>query len=329
MGNMKLNGILVLVEHRDNEVESITWQLLNKGRQLADQLGVELGALILGHDIGTIADSIDGRGVDKVITADSPELTPYNPEIFTKVLADFVRDANPMLILLGYTFLGMEIGPAMATRLGIPLVSNCIDIELSPERLPTITRPMYGETVHVRMEGSLPLIVSVQKGMTSSKVPSTGQAKLNPIDVIVNRDSLRTRVVDIIRPNVGEVDFKKADVIVAVGRGIGQATNIELARKLAKALGGVIAGSRPVIDMGWLPPEYQIGLSGHTVSPKVYIACGISGAAQHVAGMVDSQMIIAINRDPNAPIFNAAHYAVVGDLFEVVPALIDATGKQA
>jgi electron transfer flavoprotein alpha subunit len=118
-------------------------------------------------------------------------------------------------------------------------------------------------------------------------------------------------------------------LIVAVGRGIGQASNIELARKLAEALGGVLAASRPVIDKGWLPPEYQVGLSGHTVSPKVYIACGISGAAQHVAGMVDSQIIIAINKDPNAPIFSAAHYAVVGDLFEVMPALIDAAGRQA
>jgi electron transfer flavoprotein alpha subunit len=324
---IKLNAILVLVEQRDNEIDTFSLQLLQKARQLADGAGLGVKALISGHNISQLAGRLSDKGADEILVADSPLLSPYNPEVYTRVLTDIVRDTAPALTLLGYTFQGMEIGPAIATRSGISLLSNCVDIELSPEKRPIITRPMYGETVNVRMEASLPLIVSLRRGLNPGKASSTRSAATIPVAVKIVQAALRIKVMEIIKPRVGEVDFKKASVIVAVGRGIKKAENIELARKLAQALGGVIAGSRPVIDMGWLPPEYQIGLSGNTVSPKIYIACGISGAAQHVAGMVDSQMIIAINKDPNAPIFNSAHYAIVKDLFDVMPALIAAAGN--
>lgn len=321
---MSTGGILVLVEHRDNQVDSVSLQLLSKGRQLADKLGVQLNAVILGSDIGVIGDSLAGRGVDTVFLADHPELAPYNPEIFANVLTDILQTVNPILLLLGYTFLGMEIGPCVATRLGIRLVSNCTDIELSPEGLPILTRPIYSEMVQVKVKGSFPVIASVQMGALSTDVLSTGHSARVPIDVEAGRyPPLRTKIVDVIRAIAGEVDLTKADVIVAVGRGIEKAANLKLAKELAQGLGGVIAASRPVIDMGWLPPEYLVGLSGKTVSSKVYIACGISGAAQHIAGMSGSQMIIAINKDSNAPIFQVAHYGLLGDLFEILPALID------
>lgn len=319
---MKLNDVLVLVEHRDNEVNTITPQLLYRGRQLANQLGVELGAVIIGADITEIADKIRDSGVDEVFMAEYSPLARYNPEIFTSVLADIIHKNNPTLSLFGHTFLGMEIGPAVATRLGIPLLSNCLDIELSPEGWPVVVRPMYSGTINVKIESKMPLIIGLQKGAYSGKPVSAKPSSIVSLDIDKDMSSIRTRVLDIIRPRIGEVDLTKSDVIVAVGRGIGQAANLKLARELAQALGGVVAATRPVIDMGWLPPEYQVGLSGTTVNPKVYIACGISGAAQHVAGMIDSQLIIAINKDPDAPIFNVAHYNIVGDIFEVVPNLI-------
>lgn len=262
-----------------------------------------------------------------VFTLDNPEVTEYNPEILSRAAVDIMKTANPQLLLMAYTILGMGIAPIIAVRSGLRLISNCIDIELSPEGLPIVSRPMYSEMVHTRIKASLPLIVSIRKGKLSGKELFPRETKRVPVAAKFDLDSVRTKVITVLQPPIGEVDLAKARLIVAVGRGIKKAANIELAKRLAKALGGEIAGSRPVIDMGWLPPAYQVGLSGMTVSPQVYIACGISGAAQHLAGMTDSQMIIAINEDPNAPIFRVANYGVVGDLFKVMPVLIESAEK--
>ena len=318
-----MSDVLVLVEHHNNEVDTFSLQLLNKGRHLADQLGVGLGALILGSDLDMVVENVCDKGVDVVFTLDNPEITPYNPEIFSKAVVDIMKPANPQLLLMGYTILGMEIAPIVAVRAGVRLISNCTDIDLSPEGLPIVSRPMYSEMVHARLKTSLPLIVSIRKGKLSGKELLPGEAKRVPVASKLDLDSVRTKVISVLEPAIGEIDLTKAQLIVAVGRGIKKATNIELAKRLAEALGGVIAGSRPVIDLGWLSPAYQVGLSGMSVSPQVYIACGISGAAQHTAGMSDSQMIIAINEDPDAPIFRVANYGIVGDLFEIMPVLIE------
>ena len=324
-----MGDILVIVEHHDNEVDTLSLQLLNKARHLAEPLGARVLALVLGSGIDTVVDRVSEMGADSAMVADYPELSPYNPEIYCRLLTEMIRASDPALVLLGHTFLGMEVAPAVSTRLGIRLASNCTDIELSDDGLPVVARPVYGGTKHVKIMGDLPLMISVQKGGLVGETRFSQKASLIPFRTEIDVGSLRTRITSVLKPSVGEVDISKANVIVGVGRGIGQPANIDMARKLASALGGVIAATRPVIDQGWLPPEYLVGLSGAMVSPRVYIACGISGAAQHLAGMGDAQMIIAINKDLNAPIFNVAHYAVVGDLFQIVPALIESAGVKA
>lgn len=326
----KMSDLLVLVEHNNNEVDAFSLQLLIKGRQLADQLGIGLGAIMIGSELDPMVNTISGKGVDAIYTLDDPEITKYNPEIFSRALIDIVQTVNPPLLLMSYTILGMEIAPMISVKTGSRLISNCTEIEIGPEGGAIASRPMYSEKVYARIKASLPLIISLRKGKLSGNELTTRDTKRVDVSSNLDLDAVRTRVLNVIQPALGDVDLAKAQLIVAVGRGIKKAANIDLARKLATAFGGVIAGSRPVIDMGWLSPAHQVGLSGMTVSPQVYIACGISGAAQHTAGMSDSQMIIAINEDPNAPIFRVANYGIVGDLFEIMPVLIEsAEGSNA
>lgn len=319
-------NILVLAECAGQEVSSVTVQLAGKGRELARSLGCQVDGLILGHGLDTLTQLMRGLGFDTVFVADDPALATYNPELYAHVVADFVRDADPCILLCGYTPLGMEIGPAVAARLGLRLISNCVDFELLPDKV-VVTRPMYGGLIHARVESTRTstTILSVPKSTVSARAQFEGNGTIKRIHPGIPEMGLRTRVIGPLVNIEGGDDLRRADVIVAAGRGIRDKANLRLIEALADAVGGVVGCSRPLIDNGWLPPGRQIGLTGTTVHPKVYIACGISGAPQHVAGMSDSQMIIAINEDPKAPIFRVAHYGVVGDLLQVIPALIEAS----
>lgn len=316
-------GTLVLAEHLDDKLSAITLQLISKGRDLADKLGTPLGVLLLGFNVQPLAEELKSKGVDKIFAADHPLLQYYNPEIYTKVLCKILTSINPRLVLLGYTFSGIELGPAVATTLGFQLASNCVDLELSDGSL-VVTRPIYRGLSHVKIAFQAPshLMVSMQQGALSIQTHPPRNASVCSIPVQIEEGHYRTKVVELISPSPGEVDITQANIIVAVGRGIKDKANIQLAKDLADALGGMIACSRPLTDIGWLPLEYQVGMSGKTVNPKVYIACGISGASHHLMGMKDAGLVIAINNDPNAPIFQVAHCGVVADIFEILPALI-------
>ncbi len=323
------NDILVLSEQRDGQLDGITYELLSKGREIADNLEVRLAALLLGSNIGPVSKLLADCGVDTVLLADHPILQDYNAEVYRKVISDAVRDFKPSFFLLGYTYLGMEVGPAVATRLGVPIVSNCVDLGLSDGKA-TVTRPMFSGMVHAKIEIKQvePYIISFQKGVLPKKEFSSKPVSVHSVPVEVDESTIRTNVSGLIHtPDTAGIDVTKADIIVAVGRGIEREANIQLVRDLADALGGVVACSRPVADYGWLPQECHVGISGKTVAPKVYIACGISGASQHVSGMRDSRTIIAINKDQGAPIFQVAHCGVVGNLFEVLPTLIQEAKK--
>jgi len=323
-------NILVLSEQKEGELDNITYELLTKGRETADQWGTKLAVLLLGDNLDSLTKVLVSSGVDIVLVADHSILANYNTEVYCAVISEAVRDFKPSLFLLGYTYLGMEVGPAVATRLGVDITSNCVDLALSNGKV-TVTRPMYSGTFHtkVEVEGELPYIISFQKGALPRQVSSTKSASVVSVPVGIAESTIRSKVIDLLQVASGEIDLTKAEIIVAVGRGIGDRANIQMLKDLAGALGGTIACSRPVADMGWLPIEYQVGISGQTVAPKIYIACGISGASQHIAGMRDSSTIIAINKDPNAAIFSTAHYGVVGDLFEIVPALTEEARKSA
>jgi electron transfer flavoprotein alpha subunit len=317
--------IVVLVEHVDGKVDSVTLQLLTAGRQLADQLHVNLVALAIGHQLDGIALVLQGHGMEKIVLVDNPALPLAAGEVQAKVIARVAGELKPRFVLVGYSLVGMELTPAIAIHLGMNALTNCVNVKLDNGAV-TVTRPVFDSTLHAHLalEENETAVIALQKGSFPPIEASSKQAVVESVAVDVAAIPTRSKVLAISEEATGDVDITKAEIIVSVGRGIGNQEKISIIGELADALGGVLACSRPVVDVGWLPRERQVGASGRTVTPKVYLACGISGAIQHLTGMRDSHRIIAINKDPNAPIFGVAHVGVVGDLFEIVPALTKA-----
>jgi electron transfer flavoprotein alpha subunit len=328
--------ILVVVEQWKGQVDGITYQLLAKGAQLADSQGVGLSALIVGHRLDGAVELLKDKGMDTLLVMDDPELGQAGTDVCAAVIAEAVRRVDAGLVLVGYSLVGMELAPPVAARLGVTLMTNCVNVEIIDGEF-VVTRPFFDGTYHARIalegkgpaEGPAkgPAVVALQRGPTpTGKLPSKN-VSVQSITVDLKAIPSRSKVVELIEAPVSEVDITKADILVSIGRGIGDKDKIPPIEGLAQALGGIIACSRPLVDLGFLPSERQVGSSGKIVAPKVYIACGISGASQHLTGMSDSKMIIAINKDPNAPIYQVAHYGVVADLFDIVPALTEAAKK--
>jgi electron transfer flavoprotein alpha subunit len=284
-----------------------------------------LVAAAIGHRMENVLEALQGKGIDRILVVDDPGLALAGGEVQAHVFAEIAKQVEPRLVLVGYSLVGMELTPAIASNLRMNALTNCVNIELRDGAV-TVTRPLFDGTIHaqIALEENAPAVVALQKGSATLTAPLAKQAVVRLITIDVNRIPSRSRVLEITEEPKGDVDLAKAEIIVAVGRGIGDKEKIHFTAELAEALGGTLACSRPVVDVGWLPRERQVGASGKSVAPKVYVACGISGAIQHLTGMRDSKRIIAINKDPNAPIFQVAHIGVVGDLFEIVPALTKA-----
>jgi electron transfer flavoprotein alpha subunit len=320
--------ILVLVEQWKGQVDGITYQLLAKGAQLAEALGMGLSALIVGHPLDNAIEALKDKGMDTLLVINDPELGQAGADVYAAVIAEAVRRVDPGLVLIGYSLVGMELAPPVAGRLGVPLMTNCVNVEIFDGEF-IVTRPLFDGTVHARiaLEGKGLAVVALQRGPTPTVQLPSKDVSVQSITVDIQAIPVRGKVLELIEAPASEVDITKADILVSIGRGIGDKDKIPPIEGLAQALGGLIACSRPLVDLGFLPSERQVGASGKVVAPKVYIACGISGASQHLTGMSDSKMIIAINKDPNAPIYQVAHYGVVADLFEIVPALTEAAKK--
>ncbi|MEI9475268.1 MAG: electron transfer flavoprotein subunit alpha/FixB family protein [Deltaproteobacteria bacterium] len=320
--------ILVIVEQWKGQIDGITYQLLAKGAQLAEAQGVELSALIVGHRLDNAVEVLKDKGMDTLLVMDDPELGQAGADVYAAVIAEAVRRVDPGLVLIGYSLVGMELAPPVAGRLGVPLMTNCVNVEISDGEF-IVTRPLFDGTVHARiaLEGKGLAVVALQRGPTPTGQLPSKDVSVQSITVDTQAIPVRGKVLELIEAPVSDVDITKADILVSIGRGIGDKEKIPVIEGLAQALGGIIACSRPLVDLGFLPSERQVGASGKIVAPKVYIACGISGASQHLTGMSDSKMIIAINKDPNAPIYQVAHYGVVADLFEIVQALTEAAKK--
>jgi electron transfer flavoprotein alpha subunit len=321
--------ILVVAEHWQGVPEGITLQMLTKGREVADGAGAELAVLVLGHNVGSVAEALKGKGADRILVLDDAKLDKAAGHTQAAAIAAAVKAINPRLVLIGYTLVGMELAPAVAAKLGTTALTNCVDVALTDKGL-TVTRPFFEGTVHAKLavEGTGPALVAIQKGATPTLALPAKDAKVESVAADLSAIQPRGVIESYYEEPAGEIDLGKADVIVSVGRGIGAPDKIDIVNQLAQALGGLMGCSRPLVDQGWLPKERQVGASGRTVTPKVYVACGISGASQHLAGMSESKMIVAINKDPNAPIFGVAHVGVVGDLFEIVPALTEAAKQR-
>jgi electron transfer flavoprotein alpha subunit len=317
--------IIVLVEHVDGKVDSVTLQLLAAARQLATELNTQVIALALGHQLTGLGTALQNFGMDKIILVDNPALPLAAGEVQAKVIAQVAKQLEPRLMLIGYGLVGMELTPAIAVQMGMSALTNCVDIKFEGGAV-VVTRPVFDSTLHAHLalDDNETAIIALQKGSFAPIEATAKKAAIEIVNVDVAAIPARSKVLAITDEPAGDVDITKAEIVVSVGRGIGTAEKIPLIAALADALGGVLACSRPVVDVGWLPRERQVGASGRTVTPKIYIACGISGAIQHLAGMRDASRIIAINKDANAPIFGVAHIGVVGDLFEIVPALTKA-----
>ncbi len=279
--------------------------------------------VLLGHNVEEFAKRLADHA-KRVLKVDDARLEDFNAEAYQKVLSHLISERKPLLTLIGHTAFGIDLAPSLATELNVPLVTDCIDLDFEGEK-PIVVRQVYGGKVNVKasLRTSDSYIVTLRPATfeVQEAEPLGGEIIETPSPL--KEDIPYKKFIEYFEPPAGEVDITAADVLVAVGRGIKDAENISIVGKLAEALGGALACSRPIVDKGWLPTDRQVGTSGKTVKPKLYIAVGISGAFQHVSGMKNSDLIIAINKDPKAPIFRAADYGVVEDLFKAVPTLTD------
>ena len=312
--------ILVVVEYRKHSLTDVSLEILSKGRHLANQMGGELLAVVIGKDANTYAQRL-AQWADKVLAVKNDELEDSQAEPYQKTLAPIIKERKPQLVLIGHSSFGMDLAPALAVDMGAPLVTDCINIAIDNGTI-TVTRAIYNGKVNAAYSFAPSETVIVTGRPGEFPVEEGHQmGSVEEIDCLLDEEIDYKRFEGYIEPEVSDIDITKAEVLIAVGRGIKDKGNIEFAEELANALGGVLACSRPVVDYGWLPSGHQVGLSGKTVKPKLYLALGISGAFQHMVGLRGSNMIVAINRDAKAPIFSDANYGIVDDVLKVVPIL--------
>jgi electron transfer flavoprotein alpha subunit len=323
-----MDEIMVLAEHRQGELRDITLEMLAAANRLGRENNLTTAALLLGHDASGLSGRLKGA-CDKVLVMEDPELAHYNADQYLTAMEAVFRERKPLLTLIGHTAMGMDLAPAVAARLSLPLVTDCAELSLEEGRL-RVLRQIYGGkiTAQLAMKPSDQYLISLRTGSFEAEAE---QGKSGDVVAISPPDwtNLRGRkFLGYVEAELEDVDIAAADILVSIGRGIGKPENIPLAQEFADAIGATLSCSRPVADEEWLPKSRQVGTSGKTVRPKVYIALGISGAYQHQAGMKNADTIIAVNKDPMAPIFGIAHYGIVDDLLQVLPLLTEKFAKK-
>ena len=315
--------ICVVAEHFKGKLADVAFELLGKGRELADATGGNLVAVLLGNGVRDFAAEMSVA--NKVIVVEHPQLENFNPETYRIALAEVVKARTPAVTLLANSSMGMDLAGALSVEVAVPLVAYAIDVTVEDGSL-IVTSQLYGGKLNVESRFSAgAAIVSLLAGASSAEKGRAGQGspEVENFAAPSALDSPKLRFRQLIEPESGDVDITTQDILVSVGRGIQSADNIPLVEALAQALGGALASSRPIVDSKWLPRTRQVGKSGLKVKPKFYLAVGISGAPEHIEGMKDAELIVAINSDPNAPIFDYAQYGVVADLFDIVPVLTE------
>lgn len=321
-------NIAVFIEQRDGVINGVSYEMLGEGRKLADQLGEKLYAILPGHNMQKAAEELIKYGADKVFYVDGPNLKNFQDDTFCKVVTDFINQEKPSIFLAGATAIGRSFIPKVAARVYGGLVADCTKLEVDTDRRLLLgTRPAFGGNLMATIicPHHRPQMATVRHKVMKAAVKNdsrTGEVIIHTLDNTSTFE--RTTIVDIIKAVESTVNISEADIIVSGGRGMGNAEKFQLLRELAEVLGGAVGASRAAVDNGWIPYSHQVGQTGKTVCPKLYIACGISGSVQHMAGMQSSDYIIAINKDPNADIFQIANLGIVGDLNEVVPQLTKA-----
>jgi electron transfer flavoprotein alpha subunit len=321
------NGILVFIEHKAGSLNKTSLEAIAAGQKLGGETGQSITAVVLGSGAQSLAQEIAAYDLAKVVNVDHPQLADYTPDAYASAMEQVVRAADPQYVLMSHTYLVRDFAPKVAARFGKALIGDCIRMTVDAGKVTFTRRIFLGKLdADVVSDTVAPLFATFQSGAfrPDQAVKGSG-ADVESVQVDIGEVRMKPEVP--FQEVKQAVDLSKADVIVAVGRGIKSKDNIALAEKLAEVLGGDLAASRPICDAEWLPIDRQIGSSGQTVAPKLYIALGISGAIQHLVGMKNSQTIVAINKDPEAPIFDIADYGIVGDLFEVLPVLTEEIRK--
>jgi electron transfer flavoprotein alpha subunit len=322
--------ILVVVEQREGKLNRVSWETITAGQAIAAATGLVLEAAVVGSGAASIAGEVAAKKLAKVYDVESPKFEPYTPDAFAAGMKEFLSTKQPQLVLMPHTYQVRDFVPKLATAMGRAVISDCIGFRQEGGKL-VFTRQMFqGKfAADVSFTSEAPWFATFQNGaFRGDKAEAgTGAAPVETVNVEIADRVIRNKPQEIFKEAKQAVDLTQAEIIVAVGRGIKEQKNIEIAKQLADALGGDLAASRPICDSGWLPMDRQIGSSGQTVAPKLYLALGISGAIQHIVGMKGSRAIIAVNKDAEAPIFEIADYAVVGNLFDIVPPLIEEVKK--
>jgi electron transfer flavoprotein alpha subunit len=316
--------VLAIAEQRNSTFRKVTYEIVSEGRRLADQLGGELFVVLLGSGIEGLSAELGHYGANKVLFGDNGIFKNYSSEGYTKTIAEAAKKINPEIILLPASSFGKDLGPRLAAHLDVGLATDCIKLELENGRLHAI-RPMYAGKILAEHELlASPQIASLRPNNFPVLQPDTSKtAAVEQITVPVSAGDLKAVVKEFVSGEGGKIELTEADIIVSGGRGMKGPENYKILEELADVLNAAVGASRSAVDAGWRPHSDQVGQTGKTVSPNLYIACGISGAIQHLAGMSSSKCIVAINKDPEAPIFQRADYGIVGDLFEVVPKLTE------
>ncbi|MDK0698151.1 electron transfer flavoprotein subunit alpha/FixB family protein [Clostridium perfringens] len=325
MNKADFNGVWVFAEQREGQLQKVSLELLGEGRKIADKLGSKLTALLIGSKVQNLVEDLSRHGADEVLVVDAPELEHYTTDGYTKAICELANAKKPNIIFIGATFIGRDLGPRVAARLETGLTADCTSLDVDVESGDLLaTRPAFGGNLMATIvcPDHRPQMATVRPGVFEKLPLGENDTTVENVEVKFNSNDIRTKIVEIIKEHKDIVDISEANVLVAGGRGIGSEENFKMLKELAEVMNGSIAASRAAVEKGWVDKDYQVGQTGKTVRPNIYVACGISGAIQHAAGMQDSDMIIAINKDANAPIMKIADYAIVGDVNKVVPEFI-------
>ncbi|MGI6160548.1 MAG: electron transfer flavoprotein subunit alpha/FixB family protein [Christensenellales bacterium] len=324
-------GVFVFAQQEDNKLTSVSLELVGKAAELAKSLDTKVTAVVLGHKIGDMANRLARYGADRVILADAPQLEVYMTEPYTCVLTDIISAEKPEIVLYGATAIGRDLAPRVSARVHTGLTADCTGLEIDPDtKNLRMTRPAFGGNIMATIicPEHRPQMATVRPGVMKRLSPSEDAvAEVINFDVSLKDDAMNVEILEVIKKVSNRMDIQDANILVSGGRGMGGPENFHLLEELAEALGGTVSSSRACVDAGWVEKDRQVGQTGKTVRPNLYIACGISGAIQHLAGMEESEVIIAINKDDSAPIFDVADFGVVGDVLKVLPAFTEQVKK--
>jgi len=314
-----MSDVLTVAEHRQGELRPVSHELVTAGRELADSTGGALHVAVISGDVDGYADGVNRSGVDAIHTVDHGE--EFNHDVYSQAVEQLYADLDPQYLVMPHTVNGLDYAPAVATSLDLPLATDVIDFSHNGSL--SVTRETYGGKVEAAIDIEADRAAVTLRPTEWEQAAEAGDATVEAFDAAIDEDAVGSTVTGFEEVAGGDVDISEADFIVSIGRGIEDEENLDMIRDLADTLGATMASSRPIVDNGWLPQNRQVGQSGKVVTPDVYVAIGISGAVQHLAGMSGADTIVAINEDPDAPIFDVADYGIVGDLFEVVPELTE------